>query len=841
MNMASHRPTQSISSNNLLPPTTPDHKQQRRMTSPNLGQGSGRPPSPLRNGFVPSSSTGIDPHAADDEGDDDDDDDDDDGDDGERRGRYLQRSPSPASSVSQMAASFAQRVGNFVGGIAPRSPSLLPSDAELEAEAERERDRTRREAERILRHEAGERKLLEDRVLALMENTRSPPPPPSRSQTMPNPPSPSSSQKDGGSWWTTAKNKLTPTKELTPAQQVIQDAKTREKEIKKLAKGKEKEKEKEKEWSPNMQQQPKYPDSALLNLNTPQQPRRPAPGSPASPTPSRSMAPNLSPSPMRSGEVGSSSPSREAPPLYAQFNAQGTLDVHVTLLTIAKRFEKLEKWTVGHVRALEERMGDVERWLVDKEKEKEDAATSSQRSAEPTSLTSEAVSEEVRELREEIVELQGRIGEIGREMARMAISPGKLSSTMSRQSAEVTVSPSTGSPSIQHERVTSSTADIVDPDPTFSATPHARTRVPSVTARHSTSPPMTSSKASTGTRLPYPTGDYAPDPSISGFFSPTSSPPSSVGKTHPMSAQNTTGLAATSPSNTNTQQPPLSSSASSSYSLGSYSSTSSISSIIPGYNPTNSLTSPSSSPAPGLGKPSSRGLPVPPTPKTSSPSLRQSSVSPTPRKRYTVALGGPIVPPDDFEEQQSSSRNRPTTPHSSRGRYTASPANDTELEGNGKDHRGDEEETQGSEFQDETIGKSKSARMAIPVASGTRSSNGEGVIPATSIAKSLPSSPSNPRKMRAQSAYGLSAIHAQSPNTVGVLGGGGDLSLPSVAPLRPKSRSKSTERLERGGGNGFVDPLLLRKQAGNMKMAMPKPIGKVPVGQLVAFFDGERK
>ena len=38
---------------------------------------------------------------------------------------------------------------------------------------------------------------------------------------------------------------------------------------------------------------------------------------------------------------------------------------------IAKRFEKLEKWAVGHVRALEDRRNDVERWLVDKEAEKE--------------------------------------------------------------------------------------------------------------------------------------------------------------------------------------------------------------------------------------------------------------------------------------------------------------------------------------------------------------------------------------------------------------------------------------------------------------------------------------
>lgn len=796
--MASHRPTQSISSNNLLPPATPTSNQ-RRMTSPNLGQGSGRPPSPLRNGFVPTSSTGIDPNAVEDDEDDEDDDED-------SRGRRMQRSPSPASSVSQIATSFAQRMGNLVGGMAPRSPSLLPSDEELEAEAERERDRTRREAEQIIR-EAEERKQLEDRVLAMMENTRALPPPPSRSQTMPNPPSPSSSQKDGTSWWTAAKNKLTPTKELTPAQQVIQDAKSREK---KQSKGKDKEKEKDL----TLNTQHKYTDAALLNLNTPQQPRRPAPGSPASPTPSRSnMAPNLSPSPMRSGEAGSSSPSREAPPLYAQFNAQGTLDVHVTLLTIAKRFEKLEKWTVGHVRALEERMGDVERWLVDKEKEKEHAATSSH---QPTSSNSEAVSEEMRELREEIVELQGRVGEIGREMARMAIAPGNLSSSKSRQSADVTISPS-ASTSIQHERITSSTADVVDPDPdiTFSATPHARTRVPSISARHSTSPPMTSSKASTGTRLPYPTGDYAPDPSISGFFSPTNSPPSSVSKTARPISVNITGL---SPpvSSTNAQQPTLSSSASSSYSLQSYSSGSSISQIPAASS--NGLTSPSTSPAPGK---SSRGLPVPPH-KSSSPSLRQSSTSPTPRKRYTVALGGPIVPPDDYQEHQSLQRNRPTTPHSSRERYTSSPVPDSDGEGLGKNGAGE------GEFEDETIGKSKAAKIS----SGLRSNGQTG----DATTKSLPSSPSNHR-MRAQSAYGLSSIQAQSPITMAAIGG----DLPSVAPLRPKLRSKSTERLEKGPRNGFVDPLMLRKQEAAGKLAMPKPIGKVPVGQLVAFFDGERK
>jgi hypothetical protein len=60
--------------------------------------------------------------------------------------------------------------------------------------------------------------------------------------------------------------------------------------------------------------------------------------------------------------------------LYASFDQHGTLDITATLLTITERFEKLEKWTVGHVRALEERMVDVERWLVQKEEEREEAA-----------------------------------------------------------------------------------------------------------------------------------------------------------------------------------------------------------------------------------------------------------------------------------------------------------------------------------------------------------------------------------------------------------------------------------------------------------------------------------
>jgi len=47
------------------------------------------------------------------------------------------------------------------------------------------------------------------------------------------------------------------------------------------------------------------------------------------------------------------------------------------------------------------------------------------------------------------------------------------------------------------------------------------------------------------------------------------------------------------------------------------------------------------------------------------------------------------------------------------------------------------------------------------------------------------------------------------------------------------------------GGTKFVDPLVLRRQSKDSlkPIAMPKPVmgKKVPVGQLVAFFDGDKK
>ncbi|KAJ6515786.1 hypothetical protein C8R45DRAFT_957609 [Mycena sanguinolenta] len=683
-------------------------KQQRRMTAPASSlqppeggsqQHTGRPPSPLRNGFLPNTFTGVDPDAE--ESDDEDD-----------RAEWA-RSPSPTSSVSQMAASFARSVTSLVNGIAPRPPGALLTDAEIEAEAERERDRSRREAERILTREAEDRRLVEERVLAMMESTKSLPPPPSRSQSL-DPPSPSSSQKESGGWWAAAKQRLTPTKDLTPAQQVIQDTKAREKE-KRNSKGK----EKEKEWPA------KYSNPSLTSLVPPPQ-RRPVPGSSSSTptTPTRpqmpitnaNMPPNLTPSPMRPDTMSTSSPrdrDRDVPPMYAHFDeTTGTLDVHVTLLTIAKRFEKLEKWTVGHVRALEERMGDVERWLVDKENEKE--AQKPQR--ESSSTNREESSEALSEVREGLQELESRVSALGREMAKMATAPSNLSQSTQARSAEVSAGPLTPSSSFAVPNTTTSPRSVSG----------------GYTARESTSPPLASSgSARSSHRLPRPTGDYATPPDSKSLSHDvfTTSPKSSV-----------SGLPGTGAPN-----------------LHSSASSASLSSL-------------------------SSGLPLKgndlPLPKASPRASGRGSVSPTPRKRYTVALGG-------AESDSESGLEFGTA------KFSSSDVEDNE------------------EFDGETIGKSAAAKLA-------QSRNFSGTPP-----------PAKEPRTRAQSAYGFSSIAQASPNTVASLGR-------RPSPL-PHGRSKSIDRF--GTGN-FVDPLVVRKQTAG------GTTGKVAgngVGQLVAFFDGERK
>lgn len=835
-----------------------------------------RPPSPLRNTFIADTSTGINPEdiVSEDEDDEEDDDEHD-------QRRWNERSLSPSSSVSNLAASLKERVGNFLGSMTSRSPLL--SDAEIEAEAERARDRSRREAENILSQEAAEereRMRVEERVLALIGsqsgNDSVPNTPHARGGKMTNPPSPSQSHKDkdkdGSSWWTAAKNRLTPTKDLTPAQQIVQETKTREKESKK---GKRKEKEKE---------EPRYSDPAAL---VPPQYRRPVTGSPTSPTPSRptglNMAPNLTPSPMRSGE---SSPSREAPPLYAQFNNQGSLDIPGTLLAIAKRFEKLEKWTVGHVRALEERMNDVERWLVEKEKEREKEKEEGEDVNSDARRDGAVASPDLQDMRDGMTELQGRVTELGREMARLATSPSFLSSgPRAQQPGPISHAPSTSStiavPSGDDSPgpgPTGTDAALLLRSPMTPSVHAAHSRFSSVsTARESTSPPplLGPSRIVSGTRLPYPTGDYA-TPTESAGYSPSQSSSSPSSSTRPSTRPLSVASAKSSVSGT--------------VGLGISGTSLQSGSLSSGTPPVPAtLMTPTAS---------GRSLPAPPPQAKQNPSAsadaRRNSVSPTPtpRKRYTVALGEPIMSPLEMGEPQQlplghigtaffstldgdgASESRSRAEEDSEDGETSGDGqeNDSDKEKDGKSWRSDEAEE--AVFDQDTIGKSAAARFVTATATATGGSHSGG----GGSSSSVPSSGSK-RRIRTQSAYigsgsgsGSSMTGLHFPTDSGSTSDAGGSSARSMRvlqtpPLRPRtwSRSSSSDRhmhmhhgggggggaggsnaavnLAAGGGEPFVDPLVLRRREKDGRKGvrpMAGPGRKVPVGQLVAFFDKEK-
>ncbi len=426
---------------------------------------------------------------------------------------------------------------------------------------------------------------------------------PARSQSMPpteNPPSPSPSpsQRDGAvsSWWSAAKNRLTPTKEpLTAAQQVIQEAKEKEKREKKEAKKVEKERKRSADW-PAVPES-KFNNPTLLSLVT--HPAALTPGfkpssqgeslsAPPSPTPGAqglpsSLPPSLAPSPVRPDSCNASpsrSPSREPPPLYTQFTDQGSLDVPGTLLTIARRFEKLEKWTVGHVRALEERMSDVERWLVDKENEK------------------------------------------GGDEGTLKVNESSSVEGPSRVSAQaVSTAPQTNSSFAIHAQTSSSITVH-----SHSLPPHTPqgsvSRISSygdLRRRDSVSPPFIPPSAIRAeqprSRLPYPTGDYtSPSGSLvagQGALSPPQSPPttSNSGSASPAGV----GAGAV-------RSRPVS---------------------VAGL-PAPSPPPPASAPA---GLPPARTGGTLAAPPQQPPRARSSSISPTPRKRYTVALGEPIMKP----------------------------------------------------------------------------------------------------------------------------------------------------------------------------------------------------
>jgi hypothetical protein len=781
-----------------------------------------RSPSPLRSGFK------VDPYTGEIESEDGSDDNDDDPD-----TAWGRRSQSPNPSISKFASTFAQRVGSFVGVASATSPSL-PTDEELEREAERERDRSRREAERILTREAEERRLMEEKVLAMLHVTPNSPKhddgSPARSQSMPalepafEHPSPTLSQSESGgmsSWWTAAKNRLTPTKEpLTAAQQVIQEAKDKEKREKKEAKKTEKDRKRSADWPTTPEN--KFNNPTLLSLATPPKPspNYTSQSAPSSPTPSI-HPPSLLPGPLRLLEgptvsparSTSRSPSREPPPLYAQFKEEGTLDMPGTLLVIARRFEKLEKWTVGHVRALEDRMSDVERWLVEKENDKEGENGAVSKASEPTVLE-----ESVNEMRDELVEVQGRIGELGREVAKLVTAPAVLSSLPSRVSAQaVSTAPQTNSSFAIHAQTSSSITvhshSLPPNTPQSSVSPASS--YTDLRRRESLSPPFVPSSAVRAepprSRLPYPTGDYTSPRSSVTLAQSSISPP---------------------------QTPPTASTSAS---------VSPAAAARPRLVPVPGLpaTSPPPTTPPPSGLPRTGGTLTAPL-QPARP--RSSSISPTPRKRYTVALGEPIMKP----------------------RASASPPpisvgdGDTEEEGSTVDRTiGRSAGRQRQRHASVSLQPKKDTSQSSSVFGAQRRKNvvGLGLANGTATggddtdtsADSVPASPPRRNTRTRGSAQTMLPAPTTTTSTVRLT-----TTTSTTSPLRvrtPSTTDRNTapedeqDPLRRTSWSSstsgrFRDPLVVRREVNEARAkATPRPpkvvAGKprAPVGELVAYFD----
>lgn len=533
-------------------------------------------------------------------------------------------------------------------------------------------------------------------------------------------------------------------------------------------------------------------------------------------------------------------------------------------------------------------MNDVERWLVDKERDRE------QKEKPLTDPTT--VDPNLNDIRDEISELQGRVGELGREMAKLAFAPNNLSSGPSRHSSAADSSPPTTS--------TVASAYHHTPSASMTASLPAHSRLNSTTARDSTSPPMaanTAGGASTrgsGTKLPYPTGDYT-SPNTS--FSPPSSPPASGNsKTRrsfsALPSSSTSSNVTTSAVNLNSIQ-------------HSVSPNSSNPNLNLGLNPGSPSTSSMNLSAKGGTSPNNLNAPSPSSSKGQQQQKRQSSVSPTPRKRYTVALGEPLrsqsppgqdhgldatplnikrgIQPIPFGKGQISIG---TAMFSSSSSATADGGSGDGLLGSAF-----EDVAEGDLFQDE---KSAAPRLVNSGTYSLQNGNNDNSDPFSFPVMNKPTSQSQPThtlptttnpnsrlsrsRPRPQSTYtfGSSSTLMSSLSSFEHHSSHHTLNPPpqaSIQPLKPRTRSKSTDQRfgsldslnsstsvssisstssygggsNNGNGTGsgkFVDPLLLRKE--NAEKAREKDQkgsgagtrgrGKVAVGQLVAFFDEKK-
>ncbi|KAG8808047.1 hypothetical protein FRC17_004153, partial [Serendipita sp. 399] len=708
-----------------------------------------------------------------------------------------------------LGATFA-RVANSIAS-SLRSPALKPTDEEIEAEAIRERERSRREAERILTQEAEERRVMEEKILAMRAGARnnssqtSLPLPQSATQPVPSSysgNSPRREKEDGNNsgWWQTAKNRLGTSKELTPAQQIIQETKVKDKETKKASKNRDKE--------PKTPTTKKSSDSANLHLDIPQGGYRPGSSSSAENSPSQERAPSRGYS-MDTNNKDASPAARsikdDNPPVYAKFTPSGALDVHETLLTITRRFEKLERWTVGHVRALEDRVGDVEKWLVDKEEARQAADEAREKEAKDHKRTVEEMKAKVDEIKRIADEAKRQSLQGPRNIQRTiesevekAVAGIRLPTAREHAPTENDVSKK------EIQRIQSELASIRGDisqiqgklTEASKATPVTPVRTAEFPRSHSPAP-LTSqhtggvSSTSSRYRLPYPSGDYA---SGDGITPPSSPPPLNGG-----------GRASyTSPSIPPPNTPSLHNSTS--------------------YTSLNKPSQPESSN-------NYAGLSLP-----AQAEHRPTSTSPTPRnrKRYTVALGGSLSSPLDQLAQDFEAANK-----------TAEPAQTTED----------------SPMGVKLIGASVFSRDS-PSPNGHRREDTIGGTPidlARVHSVSPPGSLTSASRMRyaQDSSPGSSRIRAQSAYGAPVGWGSISKGLEDTPPLRPRRRSGDMREGEFGAvrmgtsdsmtgnsSNKFVDPLLLRKKekepVGAPKLPVPRG-GKANFGDLLAFFDGDRK
>ncbi|KIM25030.1 hypothetical protein M408DRAFT_331494 [Serendipita vermifera MAFF 305830] len=725
--------------------------------------------------------------------------------------RYNEEPTSPT-----LGTTFARVANSIVSSL--RSPSLHPSEDEIEAQAIREREHSRHEAERILMREAEERRIMEEKILA-MRGVRS------ESQTSLNlPPSlaPSapggSPRKEESGWWQSAKSKLAPAKELTAAQQIIKDTKVKDKEAKK-GKGREPRTPTRKSSDPSLHLDLPHGGMYRPESTSPTQDQHtPSKEYPGSFRPGASPAFGMSPA-SKSGKEG------EGPPVYAKFTYNGTLDVAETLLTIARRFEKLERWTVGHVRALEDRVGDVEKWLVDKEDARQASDEARQKELGENKKLVQEIKTRGDELKRIADESQRNTQQltktvqqtVEREVAKaVAKIPTPSTTFSSSREPEVTkrdLQQLQSEISTVRDGVAEITSKLADMSRTVPGQHRASDRrnsgSPVPVATHNTGGVGSTSSRS---RLPYPSGDYASGDGIT----PPSSPPPILPVTNGRFSASTTSPSVPTP----TPVTPGLRSAGSFTSLNAAGSFTSLNATRPLVQSTNSYSS--------LDIPAKRAE-------------RPSSTSPTPRnrKRYTVALGGSLASPLEQLQQDFEEANKDAEPDAPS--HDDSPMG-IKLIGSSAFSRDSPSPSRNGHGKEETIGGTPIDLSRVAVVSPPSGNTPLGSLNSSRL-RNQNGSPGSLR-IRAQSAYGAPAGWDSMSQKIG-----------TTPPLRPRRRSgdmsgqaefgamsgpKSAGGL--GSTNKFVDPLILRKKDKEVVVPrLPVPKGKTSFGDLLAFFDGEKK